>query len=322
MQTHTCHSCGAPAEVAGVRLYQDTSAADADADLRRQAREAHRELRPIINAVRAQLAREDAHAQEIGRDLDAAYKEVLRALDEALSGKGTASNALRARLAGSNAAQIRSIIEGFVRASIDPVQIRALQRQADEIEIVRKVFEDEVGHRVGLNLRAVGALVDQQAMAFWQDRVTVPAVNVITEGFISSTSLERLEDVTDRIATTLEKSTARAKTDARTQIATFDRTVNEEAGVAAGLTLRWYMGPMDGITRPFCKVLVGKVLTLEQAAGLNNSQTAASPIFTGGGFNCRHRLVAVSERTVERRSLAYATDADVQRANAAAAGDR
>jgi len=48
------------------------------------------------------------------------------------------------------------------------------------------------------------------------------------------------------------------------------------------------------VTRPFCRPLVGKAVTRRQIQGLSNGQTAVSPLFAGGGYNCRHSWVAMT----------------------------
>jgi hypothetical protein len=55
-----------------------------------------------------------------------------------------------------------------------------------------------------------------------------------------------------------------------------------------------YMGPIDGVTRPFCRKHVGKVYTRAQIAELDNGQL--NDVFlTGGGYNCRHVWQEVSK---------------------------
>lgn len=54
-----------------------------------------------------------------------------------------------------------------------------------------------------------------------------------------------------------------------------------------------YLGPLDASTRTFCASRVGKVFTRAEIADMRNNQTA--DVFTdGGGWNCRHKWIAVS----------------------------
>ncbi len=91
------------------------------------------------------------------------------------------------------------------------------------------------------------------------------------------------------------------------------------AGVAAGLKNHLYTGPIDGITRPFCRELVNKVVTDKQLNRLNNNQ-GLSVITSGGGYNCRHSWSPISNGFVKAAKLDRATPADINRANSKAKG--
>lgn len=50
-----------------------------------------------------------------------------------------------------------------------------------------------------------------------------------------------------------------------------------------------YRGPVDDVTRPFCKRLEGKVLHRSEIDALDNGQTGQGTVLiAGGGYNCRH----------------------------------
>jgi hypothetical protein len=54
-----------------------------------------------------------------------------------------------------------------------------------------------------------------------------------------------------------------------------------------------YVGPVDGIIRPFCLEHVGKVYTKAEIDRLDNGQLP-NPFLTGGGYNCRHLWAPIS----------------------------
>ncbi len=54
-----------------------------------------------------------------------------------------------------------------------------------------------------------------------------------------------------------------------------------------------YVGAVAG-ARPFCRERVGKVYSIEEIRGMDNGQDLAVEYFCGG-WNCRHRWVAVAE---------------------------
>jgi hypothetical protein len=55
-----------------------------------------------------------------------------------------------------------------------------------------------------------------------------------------------------------------------------------------------YMGPLDRKTRPFCYERVGKVFTLDEIDTMDNGQLP-NTFLTAGGYNCRHRFIAISK---------------------------
>ena len=82
-----------------------------------------------------------------------------------------------------------------------------------------------------------------------------------------------------------------------TQVSTFLRATNFNIAVNSGVKRFRYAGPSPD--RPFCARIINKVFTLKEINKLNNGQT--SNVFaTGGGFNCRHRWVAIAPTTAEK----------------------
>lgn len=63
-----------------------------------------------------------------------------------------------------------------------------------------------------------------------------------------------------------------------------------------------YTGPKDGITRPFCRPLINKVVDKTQLGKLNNGQ-GLSVRTSGGGYNCRHSWSPVTESFMKAAGL-------------------
>lgn len=92
------------------------------------------------------------------------------------------------------------------------------------------------------------------------------------------------------------------KTQVDTAFSGFNREANQRLATDAGFTEFRYVGPLDSITRDFCRnVLEGKygepVKTLDEWNELNDvperkGQPNPVSVFQGG-YNCRHNLVAV-----------------------------
>jgi len=97
----------------------------------------------------------------------------------------------------------------------------------------------------------------------------------------------------------LDSSTGKQVSEARTKISQYSRSIISEAATIAGLQHYIYTGPRDGITRPFCKELVGKVLTEDQIKKLGNG----SSLINGGGFNCRHSWSPISKSYLKVKNI-------------------
>ena len=102
-------------------------------------------------------------------------------------------------------------------------------------------------------------------------------------------------------------------TQARTKIAEFGRSINALNADEAGLENFIYVGPKDGITRPFCRKLVGKVLSKKQIIKLDNGQPSSGPPLTsGGGYNCRHSWAPVSKGFLKVNDLTVVSDSEIK----------
>jgi hypothetical protein len=112
----------------------------------------------------------------------------------------------------------------------------------------------------------------------------------------------------------LEQAEGREITVVRTELAKYGRSITAKVAEEYDLDLYLYTGPRDGITRDFCKPLIGKVAHKQQINRLNNGQ--GLPVLTsGGGYNCRHSWSPVTEGFVEAAGLPYATSKDITKAN-------
>lgn len=86
------------------------------------------------------------------------------------------------------------------------------------------------------------------------------------------------------------------------------------AADTVGMDHYLYTGPKDGITRPFCRPLINKVVDKTQLSKLNNGQ-GLSVRTSGGGYNCRHSWSPVTESFMKAAGLDKATASDISKAN-------
>jgi hypothetical protein len=171
---------------------------------------------------------------------------------------------------------------------------------------------------VSTDTLAIRTALRDQSEAFWAAKVVGPDAAVLRDGLRSALTLEQLPQAVDRIAERLDTSRARAVNAARTEAAIFDRTVNV-AVAKSGIRTFIYMGPEDGLTRPFCEEMLSprKVWPFDLVALLDNGQIPGA-LMSGGGNQCRHRFGLISPAIAERRGLETATMEDVERVNRAA----
>jgi hypothetical protein len=109
----------------------------------------------------------------------------------------------------------------------------------------------------------------------------------------------------------LDSSTGKQVSEARTKISQYSRTVVSEAATNAGLEYYIYTGPKDGITRPVCKELVGKVLSESQIKKLGNG----SSLINGGGYNCRHSWSPISKAYLKVKNIEPISEEEIKRIN-------
>lgn len=106
----------------------------------------------------------------------------------------------------------------------------------------------------------------------------------------------------------------RAKTLANTLTQSFDRAVTNRKAKSAGISTFVYLGPDDGLTRPFCDALLSgegdsefnipavdgdpPIYTDDQIAGMDNTQGLSVYQFAGG-YNCRHRFRPIAAKVAQ-----------------------
>jgi hypothetical protein len=161
-------------------------------------------------------------------------------------------------------------------------------------------------------------LIQQQATTAIFEDVILPDFTKAIKTALRSMSLQiPTEIIKSDLELQLERATGRQLTDIKTQISEYGRSTTAIASAAAGLEHYLYTGPRDGITRPFCDVLINLVVDEKQMNKLNNNQGRPVRIACGG-YNCRHSWSPITESFIEAAGLERATSGDIVAANAAA----
>lgn len=313
--------CGAHTASDGagaVRLSLAEGIPDAVAELTAEAKRQSADLAALTRSIRDRLKRQGRAVADFDRALADTYAEVIRLLFADLDDLPPSQ---RQALANLTREQLEGVLEG---AGLADLRVDFTAAQLDLIDAANDSLTRGGLPRGQLtpNSQAVRAYLAVEAEELWQDRLIAPSVQTIRRGMRAAASGRTAADIVPQIERELGTTRSAAATEARTSIATFDRTVTAATAEEAGAEWFIYRGPDDAITRPFCDVVVGRAFTADLIAELNNSQTMASPMYSGGGYNCRHAWLPVSAGFVERNGVTVGTMADVRRANAAAAGSR
>lgn len=112
----------------------------------------------------------------------------------------------------------------------------------------------------------------------------------------------------------MKQAQGRQLTQINTQISMYGRSITASIADAAGIEYYLYTGPEDGLTRRFCKPLVGKVVSESQMNQLDNGQ-GLNVKTGGGGYNCRHSWSPVTKGFIDAAGLPLATKSDINNAN-------
>jgi hypothetical protein len=152
--------------------------------------------------------------------------------------------------------------------------------------------------------------LETQGVQTIQEMMLSDTSRIVRSAVVNAATSGDVKVAITQLEAELDKATGRQIAEARTKLSDFNRGLMAISAEAAGLEYYMYSGPRDVITRPFCKKLVGKVVTAADMKKLNNGQSS-SALLRGGGFNCRHSWTAVSKAFVDRLELPILTTKEV-----------
>lgn len=169
----------------------------------------------------------------------------------------------------------------------------ALARLAD------KVLQEAVSAGLKKEFTDTGRNIIEALGKITDDQVRELAVGVTDE--LTRYTMQTMiaggpaDGLLDKIATKLDIRADQAETVSEAMIAGFERSLMVNQAKESGIELFAYLGPDDGITRPWCKHWVDRCGTpeeFEETADEWNREKQPLPVMVyGGGFNCRHRFV-------------------------------
>lgn len=197
----------------------------------------------------------------------------------------------------------------FEFALVNRQNIEDVLQQSGYFEIIEDYIDDQqqlineivkeynlFNHQVQFNRLSESIIqqLQENAISLLEDggsRASQEIYNAIFETLVTD---KPLNDVLDLLPQIVEdtKLLSYSGTIANTQYMTFSRTVTETINRETGWNHRLYTGPIDLKIRPFCLKYVGHILTVNEIQKLDNEQLP-NPLVTGGGYNCRHKWMAV-----------------------------
>lgn len=249
---------------------------------------------PSINAIKRQVAKEstligqitEAFAEQLDTvraALDAQVRRLVNDLEtkggRLIATKASLGRALRLRTE-LQAALVEAGYVDLVAAAVDApldtlaatvLKGRSIAAQAAEIT---PLDLDALAALKEIRFADLLQLGEQTSNALWRSTV---------DGVLG---LRPVPDLVDELAMVTDVSVRQARTLHDTAVSTYGRSV-EQLGLPGEAADRFlYIGPDDTETRPFCKELVGEILTRDEISALDNGQLP-NVLLTGGGYNCR-----------------------------------
>ena len=290
-----------------IRLAEEDADAVAISDLTRQIRAATDErLKRQLKATRGQLQVEASLERGLRRALRKSKREVVAAV-KAAAERGGLEELRRMRRDEMSA----WLLDQGLAESVFEVTDAERETLANIEELLLTSVD-------GFDIAAVGgigsALASDTVEGIFDDVILPDTQRAVRDALSSAEFSAEPSAVISSLDAALRSAEGRQITEARTRLTSFGRELTAVAAEAAGLDHYLYTGPLDGITRSFCRELVKKVFTSSQIGQMRNYQL--EPVLTrGGGYNCRHSWSPVSEELIESADLDRGTEADVRKAN-------
>jgi hypothetical protein len=232
--------------------------------------------------------------------LEGTYSELekrLRVIVTSVSkdGKIAAGDALTIRRARSALDQLKgSELEDMVGKALRAKR-GALERIAGAVleEAKKLKIPDEFSDTSKSVIEALGEITDDQIRGVAGGAATETTQYVMQTVIGGGNTDGLLNQIASKLA--IRKDQARSLSEA--MVAGFERQLSVRQATEAGVKYFAYLGPEDGVTRPWCNHWVGRAGTIqmfEETADMWGRDKQPLPaMMYGGGYNCRHRYVAL-----------------------------
>jgi hypothetical protein len=184
--------------------------------------------------------------------------------------------------------------------------------QLDIVEMTNKAMKAIDPNFISGDINLISSTIQRASASVFDDSVIPSLSKSIKDAVNTVAVIGSTKAPLDALAQSFQRATSANTTQARLKISEFGRSVQAINADQAGIDLFMYVGPKDGITRPFCRKLVGKVLSKSQINKLNNGQGAGPVLTAGGGYNCRHSWSPVSKGFIKVMDLTVASDSEIK----------
>ncbi len=296
-------SCGRPISTLLSESDADQRAVN---DLNQQAKSSSGVMGTLIRARRDQLKAEIAAESEFEIAMNKSTSSLLETIEQAVQTAGP-----DLILNASDDQLLDLLIRGGLGAAIDDFITQ----------------QNRIRSSIGKTLSAVEPDFSLDSLSNQIDTLSGQNITDIFEGIVVPSVKQSIRDslrdlelavplntVMSNLQTRMKRAQGSQLTEIKTKISQYGRGITAIAAEVAGLDHYLYTGPRDGITRPFCRALVNKVVTESQMSKLNNGQGLSVKI-SGGGYNCRHSWSPVTDSFIQSADLTRAKSNDISDAN-------
>jgi hypothetical protein len=234
---------------------------------------------------------------EILKQDDADIAKFRRRYDKAIDGMSISVGGLQPVSIGDAQQQINTVFQDSGYYEVINQQINSEYQKIIEQEIAG--LEDIVGRDVIFQDKTRDALMAQKEidLAQWNELVNNTQNKLAVQTYQFSLGNISKKQLIASLTDTFDQFKSWTRTWADTSISGFKRTAFMNIAEDAGIEKFKYIGPQDALTRPFCSAHVGQVKTAKEWNEFNDDplrKNQPDPVTSFlGGFNCRHRLVAV-----------------------------
>lgn len=269
----------------------------------------------------------------IKEEKDKEFKSLLNVKKDSLKLEDTLSTRLEKSLTEAKSSLVKAVKKilsegkGEYLLTLTPEQLNnyLIEKGLGTALVTLNNAQLDIRDLVVTNIRLFKPSFSVQNVSLFPFLKTTTTESVFNDSILSATS-KTLKDSIVTAATTgnaslaikqleenLAKATGTQVAEAKLKIAEMNRSLTATSAEAAGLEYFYYSGPKDNITRPFCRKLIGKVVTASDINKLNNGIAGSSALMQGGGYNCRHSWTAVSKEFCDRLNLPILTTAEVKK---------